>query len=344
MTITKITLKEDGTIVVNSGATTGYRNRVALDYEGIDIGVRDTLQKKTYERVVKWLKEVEAKGIKLTTLRKKVIEIIRRREGVGGSTGYETFDSCLRYIKNAAYNASKDRSASIAEKIEEAAEELEVELGKEDSVSFDDIVTLSKIICPLLVSSPGGGKTSWVRENALQRGYKFVDLPIACMDASDFIGFPYIEEGKLKYAQNAEIESLFNERCVLFLDELNGARDELLVPLQKLLIERRIAGREIHPETVIVAAMNPLDEATNAAAFSTAFRERFCEIPFKSDYTNEHILKYYRAPEEASPEKPLFSLQRINISKRSATQLGSINKELEEGYVKEHAQLNFKLD
>lgn len=112
----------------------------------------------------------------------------------------------------------------------------------------------------LLVGRHGIGKSEILTRFFLQKGMKVVPLFLGQMaDPGDLIGLP----------RQVEDRTLFippfwwpadNEPIVLFLDELNRARTELLQTVMDLVLNRTIAGRQLPPGSRVIAAVNEGDE------------------------------------------------------------------------------------
>ena len=112
----------------------------------------------------------------------------------------------------------------------------------------------------LLVGRHGIGKSEILTHHFQQKGQRVVTLFLGQMaDPGDLIGIPREVEGRTVFvppfwwpADNAPI--------VLFLDELNRARPELLQTVMDLVLNRTLAGRRLPEGSRIVAAVNDGDE------------------------------------------------------------------------------------
>jgi MoxR-like ATPase len=114
----------------------------------------------------------------------------------------------------------------------------------------------------MLVGRHGIGKSEILTRFYQQQGMKVVAFFLGQMsDPGDLIGLLHKDE--------ASGRSLFlppywwprpDEPIVLFLDELNRARPEILQAVHDLALNRRLAGKELPPGSVVIAAVNEGDE------------------------------------------------------------------------------------
>lgn len=152
---------------------------------------------------------------------------------------------------------------------------------------------------PLLVGCAGIGKTAIVSQYAKENGYHFVPINIGTQDVGDLIGLPTDQDGKttkflppdwvweaIEYAQNNP-----NSKAVLFFDELNRARREVLQAIFPLLLEKRIHTLQFPENVEIIAAMNPeTSDYVVTDLTDKALIDRFCFI--KVDFDEDEWFKY----------------------------------------------------
>lgn len=121
----------------------------------------------------------------------------------------------------------------------------------------------------LLVGRHGIGKSEILRAFYEVRGERVVSLFLGQMaDPGDLIGLPYMADGVMEFRPPYWFPT-DNHPIVLFLDELNRARPELLQTVMDLCLSRTIAGRQLPAGSRVIAAVNdgeqyqltPLDPA-----------------------------------------------------------------------------------
>ena len=150
---------------------------------------------------------------------------------------------------------------------------------------------------PVLLGSPGCGKSDLVREIAAQFNLKLIDLRLAQCDITDLNGFPQIQpaildsEGKVLYAAKAsyvpmdtfplegeplpqKADGSFYEGWLLFLDELNHADRSVQKSSYKLILDRMVGNTKLHSNVAIVGAGNLDTDGAFTEEMSTALQSR----------------------------------------------------------------------
>lgn len=114
----------------------------------------------------------------------------------------------------------------------------------------------------MLVGKHGIGKSEILTEYYKKRGMVVVPLFIGQMsDPGDIIGLPY----KNEETNRTEFMLPYwfptnNQPIVLFLDELNRARPELMQVVMDLVLNKKLAGKELPSGSIIISAINSGDE------------------------------------------------------------------------------------
>ena len=114
----------------------------------------------------------------------------------------------------------------------------------------------------MLVGKHGVGKSEILTEYYTGKGYKVVALFLGQMsDPGDLIGLP------IKNDKSGRTEFLppywfpaDNQPVVLFLDELNRARPEVLQTIMDLALNRKLAGRNLPEGSRLISAVNDGEE------------------------------------------------------------------------------------
>jgi len=207
-------------------------------------------------------------------------------------------------------------------------------------------------ITPMLVGSHGVGKTESVAQFAKENKYLFIPINLGTMsDAGDIIGIP--ERGKfngiedvtvfLKTDWAAEVlhysKTNPNSKVIIFLDEINRARRDMLQAIFSLVLEKRIHTIKFPSNVHIIAAMNPNTEDYTVTEMSdNAFLDRFCHIKINPtveewiDYAKENdyddnLIDFIRVqPDLLSAKMEDFSLEDIKPSRRSWSAIDRILK------------------
>lgn len=127
---------------------------------------------------------------------------------------------------------------------------------------------------------PGIGKSSLVQEFARQVGLPCETLLGTQLAAEDLIGVPRIVgEGEAARSRFCPPESIArDEPYVLFLDELNSSSHEVQKAFYSLILERRLGGYRLHPESVVIGAGNRSQDAAIVRPMSSALVNRMVHV------------------------------------------------------------------
>lgn len=112
----------------------------------------------------------------------------------------------------------------------------------------------------MLVGRHGIGKSEILSKFYESQGYKLVTLFLGQMsDPGDLIGLPK-QTGETTSFTPPYWFPIDNQPIVLFLDELNRARPEILQTVMDLALNRKLAGKSLPAGSRIISAINEGDE------------------------------------------------------------------------------------
>jgi len=112
-----------------------------------------------------------------------------------------------------------------------------------------------------LIGSPGIGKSSIVGALAKKHNLPLEVLILSLCDPTDVGGFPVANNGALDRLPLGPIKRACDKPSILFLDELSCAPPAVQAASLQLIYGRQAGDRYLHPDTRIVAASNPSDQA-----------------------------------------------------------------------------------
>lgn len=156
---------------------------------------------------------------------------------------------------------------------------------------------LKNKIVPLFWGEHGIGKTENIKQYAANNGLQLIMLNLGTQEVGDLIGLPDFEtaaDGHTKVTRH-NVPSWFptdpDSKGIIFLDEINRARRDVLQAIFSLVLEGRLHQATLPVGWSVVAAANPAsDDYIVTDTDDKAFISRFCNIPVSAD--NEEWCKY----------------------------------------------------
>ena len=110
---------------------------------------------------------------------------------------------------------------------------------------------------PVLIRGRHGiGKSELVYQIAAAAGLPVVERRASQMTEGDLLGLPSTDGDVTSWCPPEFLAYACNNACILFLDEVDRAVTEVRQGLFELTDSRKIAGQTLHPETLIIAAVN----------------------------------------------------------------------------------------
>ena len=110
---------------------------------------------------------------------------------------------------------------------------------------------------PLLLRGRHGiGKSQVVYQIAAERGLPVVERRASQMTEGDLVGLPVVSGDSTKWNPPDWFKMACNDPVLLFLDEVDRAVIEVRQGIFELTDSRKLNGHTLHPETLIVAAVN----------------------------------------------------------------------------------------
>ena len=128
---------------------------------------------------------------------------------------------------------------------------------------MNDVIQFSKNSgkAAVLVGPPGVGKTEGIKSAGEKMSLPVVIEALSTLDPIDLRGILVDRNGEVDWVLPAKIKkNLIDRPGIFFLDELSQCSPAVLTVALQILAERRIGGVDLHQETIVLGAMNPVEE------------------------------------------------------------------------------------
>jgi MoxR-like ATPase len=150
-------------------------------------------------------------------------------------------------------------------------------------------------VSTMVVGHHGVGKSQAVKQFADENGYEFIDLRLGTQDVGDLLGLADFTVDKVtgektatKFMRPDWFPTDPNSKGIIFLDEINRGRRDVLQAVFQLCLDKRLHRYVLPKGWHVVAAMNPNTEDYIVTDLSDkAFLDRFCHIklaPSKQEF------------------------------------------------------------
>lgn len=141
-------------------------------------------------------------------------------------------------------------------------------------------------ISTMIVGHHGVGKSQAVKQYALEHELEFIDLRLGTQDVGDLLGLAEFEKDPItgqsiatKFMRPDWFPTDPNSKGIIFMDEINRGRRDVLQAVFQLCLDKRLHRYELPKGWHVVAAMNPNTEDYVVTDLSDkAFLDRFCHI------------------------------------------------------------------
>lgn len=108
----------------------------------------------------------------------------------------------------------------------------------------------------MLRSRHGQGKSSVVYQIADELGLPVIERRASQMTEGDLLGLPKVDGDRTEWLPPDWLKVACDEPVLLFVDEIDRATQEVRQGFFELTDSRKIAGKHLHPDTIIFAAVN----------------------------------------------------------------------------------------
>ena len=117
---------------------------------------------------------------------------------------------------------------------------------------------------PVLIRGRHGiGKSCVVYQTGERRGLPVVERRASQMTEGDLMGLPSVDGNSTKWNAPDWFKSACDKAVLLFLDEVDRATLEVRQGIFELTDSRKLNGWHLHPDTIILAAVNGGEHGAN---------------------------------------------------------------------------------
>jgi hypothetical protein len=149
--------------------------------------------------------------------------------------------------------------------------------------------------------APGIGKSSIVKQIAVQKKMDFLDLRLSLLDPTDLKGIPFFnaktQEGG--WAKPSFLPSDPDSRGILFLDEINTAPPAVQASAYQLILDRKVGEYELPSGWSIVAAGNRENDRGVVYKMPPPLANRFVHFEMEVDFDDWKAWAYQAGIESA---------------------------------------------
>jgi len=184
-----------------------------------------------------------------------------------------------------------------------------------------------QVITPFVLGKPGIGKSEIVKQIRAQFKFEYLlDIRLSQHDNTDIKGIPYKNETNdmIKWLSPEFMPVEGNDQFkdttgILFFDEFNRARPDVLQSVFEIVYDRSIGGKKILPNWKIVCAGNyGYEDGCSVNEMDSALRNRFLFL----DIDDIHLDPWVEWAKENKIFSPIISFLQKNPSFLYKTETG----------------------
>jgi len=153
-------------------------------------------------------------------------------------------------------------------------------------------------LVPMLMSSPGIGKSTIAKKLAADNKLKVIDLRLSQCDPSDLLGFPTINKEHTKsgyvpmdtFPIEGDPVPIGMNGWLLLLDEFNSAPISVQAAAYKVVLDKQVGVFNLHKNVAIICAGNLSTDKAIVNRMSTAMQSRL--VHFELDVNHIEWIKW----------------------------------------------------
>ncbi|MEM2768751.1 MAG: MoxR family ATPase [Candidatus Pacearchaeota archaeon] len=160
-----------------------------------------------------------------------------------------------------------------------------------------EAIKASQVKPVILLNGPTGiGKTATIRQLAEKLNYELIDVRLSRELPENIGGIPYTENEDSEFfikKLHIKFKPAFEKPCILFFDEFNRANHYVQNSIMSLLYERELEGKILHPDTVIILAINTGSDYVATEQLDKAFLARCIILNIVPDSFSDSLREYF---------------------------------------------------
>jgi len=164
----------------------------------------------------------------------------------------------------------------------------------------------------MLVAKHGVGKSSVVKQVAMENGWGFYDVRLSQCEVGDIKGLPFLDKENMRttFLKPNWWPREPNSKGILFFDELNRATKDVLQAVFEICLDRRLDGEALPEGWRVVAAINGDDDYDPSVKEWISWARKF--------NIHEAVIDFIsRSPELLDPPVGSMEAGRVYPSRRS---------------------------
>jgi len=147
-------------------------------------------------------------------------------------------------------------------------------------------------LVPMLIGSPGVGKSALIYAIAKEKNLKVIDLRLSQMDPTSLDGLPYFNADHTKSdfippayfpLENYQVPEGY-KGWLIFFDELSSAPPSVQAASYKIILDRMVGQHKMHKKVAMVAAGNKSTDKAITHRMSTALQARMIHFELEIDH------------------------------------------------------------
>lgn len=155
----------------------------------------------------------------------------------------------------------------------------------------------------LLNGATGIGKTATIQDIAKKLNYELIDFRLARELPENIGGIPYLNGDENYFVKKLHIKFkiAFEKPTILLLDEFNRSNSYTRNAIMSIIYERELEGKKLHPESIVILAVNTGAEYTDVEEIDKALLARCLIINVVPTKFSKEMISFFSNNFSSSP-------------------------------------------